>query len=346
MKRIFYLCQLLVILQILNPSSVFGQESVYSNEKSNLIIKSELQNTPLNISHHKAIPVLLEHKAYTLNPYIIISIDHITIGPTTLDTTSILISSNIKWKIINSVGWIKTDPDAYLSTDGDKRVKISPNTQWLTLEDITGVDMQGVFTIEEDSPSPSRIIKTISVTFKSYPGVLITPVHSITFNSITSKTYSITSNLPWTAEPKTITNWLTIIPSYSVAGTVNLKMDCKSTNAGSKDNSVYLILKQSKGVVKDSILIVQQGSSVGIEEYEKSGFKLYPQPAGETLNIDLPSTNELKYWEIYNPSGIELLSGRIGNKTNLQIPVTQLTPGIYFITLRSDSQKIGLKFTK
>ena len=106
------------------------------------------------------------------------------------------------------------------------------------------------------------------------------------------------------------------------------------------------MLKQTKGIVQDSILIVQAGSSVGVEDYANSGVKIYPQPVGETLNIDLPANNELKYWDIYNPTGIELMNGTIVNKTKLQISVAQLSPGLYFITLRSDSKKIGLKFTK
>jgi len=311
--------------------------------------KLKVERTPalLKISLANGTIVTLEVKQAASPSFITAIPDLVAIGPTTTDSTSILVSSNVKWKVINSVGWIKTNPDAWISTDGDKKVTITPNLQWLTLEDITGVDMQGTFTLEEDSSLPTKIVKTISVTFKSIPGVLTLSDHTVTFNSKTSKTLSITSNLSWTSDLKASTSWLKLDQTYSpVAGIANMTITCNSTNAGSKDNSVYLIIKQSKGVVKDSILIVQQGSSVGITDYEKAGVKLYPQPVGETLNIDLPVTNELKYWEIYNPTGIELLSGRIGNKTKLQIPVDRLAPGIYFITLRSDSQKIGLKFTK
>lgn len=317
MKRIFYLCQFLMILQILNPSSVFGQAALF-----------------------------LEPKQKAVDPYIIPSNDHITIGPTITDTTSVLVTSNVKWKIVSSISWLTSDPASWISTDGTKRIKIQPNLQWFSIEDITGIDMQGVITIEEDSQLPTKIVKTIYVTFKAYPGVLTIPVHAVIFSAIESKTYSITSNLPWSAEKKTSANWFNVSPTFSQAGTINLKIDCITTNASSKDNSVYLILKQTKGVVKDSILIVQAGSSVGITDYEKSGIKLYPQPAGETLNIDLPDKNDMKYWEIYNPAGIELLKGTIENKNRLQIPLQRLSPGLYFITLRSGSQKIGLKFTK
>jgi len=310
--------------------------------------KLKVERTPalLKISLANGTFVTLEVKQEASPSYITATPGLVTIGPTTADSTSILVSSNTKWKVVNSVGWIKTNPDAWISTDGDNKVTIKPNLLWLTLEDITGVDMQGTFTLEEDSSLPTKIVKTIATTFKAIPAVLTVPVHTVTFNTITSKTYSITSNLPWSVEKKTSANWFNVTPTFSQTGTINLKIDCIATNASSKDNSVYLILKQSKGVVKDSILIVQAGSNVGVEDYANSGIKIYPQPVGETLNIDLPLNNELKYWEIYNPSGIELSKGRIVNKTKLQIPVAFLSPGLYFITLRSDTQKIGLKFTK
>ena len=331
----------------ITPSQLIGT----GNKSITLAIdqnKLKVERTPalLKISLANGTLVTLEVKQAASPSYITPTPELVNIGPDTSDSTSILVSSNTKWKVVNSVGWIKTNPDAWISNDGDKTITIKPNTQWLTPEDITGADMQGAFTLEEDSSLPTKIVKTISVTFKSIPGVLSVPVHTVTFNSITSKTYSITSNLPWSAEKKTSANWFNVTPTFSQAGTINLKIDCIATNASSKDNSVYLILKQTKGVVKDSILIVQQGSNVGVENYANSGIRIYPQPVGETLNIDLSVNNELKYWEIYNPSGIELLKGRIVNKTKLQIPVAFLSPGIYFITLRSDSQKIGLKFTK
>jgi len=310
--------------------------------------KLKVERTPalLKISLANGTMVTFEVKQDASPSYITLTPESVNVGPNVADSTSIMVSSNVKWKVVNSVGWIKTNPDSWLSNDGDKKVTIKPYTQWLTLEDITGVDMQGSFTLEEDSSLPTKVVKTIGVTFKAIPAVLTVPVHTVTFNAIESKTYTITSNLPWSVEKKTSANWFNVTPTFSLAGTINLKIDCITTNASSRDNSVYLILKQTKGVIKDSILVVQAGSSVGVEDYANSGVRIYPQPAGETLNIDLPANNELKYWDIYNPAGIELLKGTIKNKTKLQIPVARLSPGLYFITLRSDTQKIGLKFTK
>ena len=345
MKRKLYTFLFILILQCLNIASSYGQSSLFSQKRENVKINSQHQPDSNNNTSKKAAIPSLKSQNNSINPYITLSTDQLTIGPTNGDTASFFVLSNINWRVIDSLGWITTNP-AWVSITGDKKVSITLNTQWFTIEDLTGEDKHGVFTIEEDSQSPTRIIKTINVTLKSYPGILTTPIHSITFTAVESKTYSITSNLPWSAEKKTSANWLNVTPSFSLSGTVNLKIDCITTNAGSRDNSVYLMLKQSKGVVKDSILVIQQGSHVGVKDYEMSGIKIYPQPAGEILNIDLPDNNEMKYWNIYNQVGAELMKGSVGNKNKLQIPLNRLSSGVYFIDFRSDTQNIGLKFTK
>jgi len=270
----------------------------------------------------------------------------VTIGPTVADTSSISVVSNVNWKVINSVGWIATNPDAYISTSGNKRVIITPNTQWLSIDDITGADMQGVFTLEEDSSSPTKIIKTIGVTFKAYPGILAPLIDTITFSGIASKTITVTSNISWTVEKKTNASWLNITPTFSAKGTVSLKFDCIATNPGTVNNSVYVLIKQSKGNIKDSILVIQSGHATGIKDYEHTGIKIYPQPAGEILYIEMADNINMKYWKIYSPTGVELMKGIIENKNKLQIPLNGLPSGLYFIDLSSDTNRIGLKFMK
>jgi hypothetical protein len=309
-------------------------------------IKAERSPATLKITPKNGTFVLFEVKQEASPSVIISTPDSVTIGPANGDTTSIFVTSNVKWKVINSLGWIKTNPDAWISIDGDKRLNITLNTQWLSQEDITGVDKQGTFTLEEETTLPNKIIKTIVVTLKSIPAILKVPKDTITFQKIELTTIKIESNLPWTAEKKTNANWLNISPTFSSSGNIDFNIECITNNTDSKDNSVYIILNQTKGVVKDSILIIQSGRTTGIRNDEQSRYKIYPQPALETLNIDLPENNNLKYWNIYNPIGVELLSGRFENKNKLQIPINTLHSGVYFITLRSDSNNIGLKFTK
>ena len=301
---------------------------------------SSIKITPTN-----GTPVLFEIKQDASPAYIIPSIGHFTVGPTNGDTTSIFVSSNITWRLISTLSWLKTDPASWVTTTGDKKVSITLDTQYLSSVDLTGADILGTFTIEENSSASTRIINTIAVTLKSNPAILSLPAHSYTFKGISTTTFSIVSNLPWTSEKRSVANWLAITPS-SATGNADLKLDCTAQNTSAKDNSVYLVISQTKGTLKDSILLIQSGSNVGITDYAHSGIKIYPLPAGAILNVDLPGNNDMKYWDIYNIVGVELLKGRIENKNKLQIPISRLTPGVYFITFRSDSQKIGIKFTK
>ena len=301
---------------------------------------SSIKITPTN-----GTPVLFEIKQDASPAYVIPSVDHFAFGPANGDTVSIFVSSNIKWRMVNTISWLKTVPGSWVTIDGDKKISITLDTQYLSSIDVTGADILGTFTLEEDSSSPTRIIKTIAATLKSYPAVLSIPVHSYTFKGIASTTFSIVSNLPWSSEKRTVADWLVITPSSST-GNADVKLDCTVQNTSSKDNSVYLIISQTKGTLKDSILLIQSGTNVGISDYAHSGIKIYPQPAGELLNIDLPDNSDMKYWNIYNTIGVELLKGRIENKNKLQIPLSRLSRGLYFITLWSDSKKIGIKFTK
>jgi len=284
-------------------------------------------------------------KQTSASPYINLSKDHFTIGPVNGDTTSFVVTSNLNWKVINSLGWIKTNP-AWITITGDYKVIVTLDTQWFTQEDLTGVDLQGTFTIEEDSQLTSRIIKTITVTLKSFPAILTVPTHTVSFAGIESHTVTLVSNLGWNTVKNPNSNWLKVTPSYANSGTTDLKLDCIATNPGSKDNSLYLIINQTKGTLKDSILLIQTGSHVGVKYYDPSGFKIYPQPAKETLNIELPVNNMFKNWNIYSLIGKELMKGTMENKDKLQIHVSGLGSGLYLIVLRSDSEKIGLKFTK
>ena len=305
----------------------------------NIVIKS-----PNGVSDSLSVTISLTQSG--TSPFFIIpSTDHITIGPTNGDTASIAVSSNIKWKIISSISWMTTNPAAWITIDSDKKILITLDTKYLSTQDLTGTDIQGSFTLEEDSSLPTRIIKTVGVTLKAIPALLSLPSHTLTFKGIESATIDIQSNLPWSTEKRSAANWLAISPSFS-AGNATMKIDCIAANTSSIENSVYLLIYQTKGVLKDSILLKQAASPLGINDYEHSGIKIYPQPAVETLNIDLPDNYDLKYWDIYNPMGVELLKGRIETKNKVQIPIARLASGVYFIVLSSDSKKIGLKFTK
>jgi hypothetical protein len=267
----------------------------------------------------------------------------ISLGPNSGDSINLSISSNTSWKIISAPFWLKFNLDSYVAFVGDTIIKLK-----LTTDGAIGEDQTGTFNIQEVTTATNKINLAIPVTLRMFPGVLTVPVDTIKFSSNINetKTISILSNLGWSATATDPANWLKITPSYSTIGNADLRFDCITANAGAKDRQVNVLIQQSKGIVSKSIVIIQSGTHVGIiDDYEKSGIKIYPQPTHDLLNIDLPVNHTFKYWEIYNVSGMKLLKGKIEFTDKIQIALPHFNPGVYFIKLLSDTGSSGFKFT-
>ena len=65
---------------------------------------------------------------------------------------------------------------------------------------------------------------------------------------------------------------------------------------------------------------------------------LYPNPANEFLNIEINNPNTLK---LINGNGIEIMTFDI--EQNYQLPLTQLSAGLYFLQTQDGNLK---KFVK
>ena len=74
-------------------------------------------------------------------------------------------------------------------------------------------------------------------------------------------------------------------------------------------------------------------------------FKIYPNPATDFLNIELPTNNEFETFSIFDIIGNEIFSGTINNNENLKINIQNYNSGIYFIKFQSDNTIIK-KFIK
>ena len=79
---------------------------------------------------------------------------------------------------------------------------------------------------------------------------------------------------------------------------------------------------------------------VGIKEYRKvaSKFKLYPNPVSQLLNIEMDGKASISQWTIFDQTGRVVTKGN-----DLQIDVTKLTKGIYFLQLIEINGRIGSK---
>ena len=81
-------------------------------------------------------------------------------------------------------------------------------------------------------------------------------------------------------------------------------------------------------------------ASVGTTELEASSFQVYPNPANESLNIQLPSTFNRAVASIYASSGqqIQQISAFQSGQSLVQISTSELTNGFYVLILNVDGQ--------
>jgi len=84
----------------------------------------------------------------------------------------------------------------------------------------------------------------------------------------------------------------------------------------------------------------QTATAVTINEYQ-SNISIYPNPASTELRISRPRTSSNTVAQLYNISGMLLKQIQLNEQQNV-VDVSELTPGIYFISVDSET----LKFIK
>jgi hypothetical protein len=80
-----------------------------------------------------------------------------------------------------------------------------------------------------------------------------------------------------------------------------------------------------------------------------NNFTLYPNPATESINLSLiTSQNGVYNYRIYNQLGEEVMVGNFdfGKQRNLAINIEGLSNGVYFVKLNSSTSTETIKFIK
>jgi hypothetical protein len=104
--------------------------------------------------------------------------------------------------------------------------------------------------------------------------------------------------------------------------------------------------EDNNGCTATAIVTVSVNKCVGINEFNKAGLeaKVYPNPVGNTLTVELNNGSN-KVIEITDMSGRLILS-RSGNGEAMDLDVTRLANGVYYVKLRSDDMTEVFKIVK
>ena len=75
--------------------------------------------------------------------------------------------------------------------------------------------------------------------------------------------------------------------------------------------------------------------ALSLNDIALNTFKLFPIPAKDVLNIEVAVANQTIVYAIYNLEGQRILNNVLATESLLQIDISSLTAGLYFVTLTS-----------
>jgi PKD repeat protein len=158
----------------------------------------------------------------------------------------------------------------------------------------------------------------------------ITPTNTTAANSPAGGgplTYS------WSCTPSagSISNVSAINPTITLVNAGNYTITLKATNT-----SGTMIATQQVSV----------STCIGMEEnsLNASNISVYPNPAKDQLNIEIPSNFSDNYTvTLTNILGKAILTDKVSNKEKINITFANIAKGVYFLTVESKGQKANKK---
>lgn len=131
--------------------------------------------------------------------------------------------------------------------------------------------------------------------------------------------------------------------SFNLVDSKYLKLDVEKysscfVNDIDNDGNLDLYVGQDLGGVFH--FETDPGSSAGLNSSLEIDFSVFPNPADNLLFIETPQFSGMQY-SVWNLNGAILKKGNLHQKTT-QVDISNLEPGVYFITLKGD-QKISSK---
>ncbi|MGC1391444.1 MAG: leucine-rich repeat protein [Bacteroidales bacterium] len=182
------------------------------------------------------------------------------------------------------------------------------------------------------------------------PGFLLSSkILTISPEENSSASVQITSYTSWNVSSDQ--SWLTVNPSES-DGFGTLTFTAKANPTG--DNRVAIVTVSSSGVLPQTIIITQQGLTVGINVIPENSnhFICYPNPFAGEINIKIQNPTRIKVTAaIYNLFGQkikDLVIDRNDEKMDLIWNGTndtgqQVKPGIYICKMNNQSKRLIFK---
>ncbi|MDC7997796.1 FG-GAP-like repeat-containing protein [Gilvibacter sediminis] len=95
-----------------------------------------------------------------------------------------------------------------------------------------------------------------------------------------------------------------------------------------------------------TVTIIEDNAILSVEEQQiGQGLRLYPNPATEVLNLQLPKES-MESYVVYNTLGQEVLSGKFNTSHQAQIDLSNLSAGVFVLKVTATNRTITERFIK
>ena len=132
--------------------------------------------------------------------------------------------------------------------------------------------------------------------------------------------------------------WLKCNPYSIIAGATNQSYTAIA-------NGSYAVAVTQNGCTDTSACKIVSGLSINNSELS-SNIKIYPNPVGNTLTVEMAQSQLLIHTKIITLTGQLIYEANFANTNQIMIPVHDIAKGMYFIEISLGDNKHILKFIK
>ncbi len=252
----------------------------------------------------------------------------LNIGSAANSTASFSITANIGWAVSSNQSWLHSNIG---SASGNWTVVLTADANPFDTEQTAIVTITGA----------NSATKTVTVTQAA--AVLILEASATTINVPADDnyqtTFNITSNVEWGVASDS--PWLSASPSFYSGGNSVVTITTSGNYTGEIRSGKLTVWSPSLGY--NRFINVIQSITTGIEDVSQGRITIYPNPAHDFLNIDIPANEIMVTVSDINGRRFrsETLSGTLKS-----INISNLPKGIYFIEIADGIKRDVLRFVK
>jgi ribosomal protein L14 len=250
-----------------------------------------------------------------------LSADSLILSAAASATNTIQVMSNKTWTVSSNQTWATVTPTSG-NNNGSFNINIAANS---------GAQRTATITVTAGSK-----VKTVTVkqaTFVPVPDSITLNMDTLNVGTAggATNTIQVFSNTNWTISANQ--TWVTLSPtSGNNNGTFNINV---AANTGTQRTATVT----ATAGTASKILIVNQGGLTAVEDVKSSFFSIYPNPVNDILHIDLKNTCRKGAISIFDVTGKEVMKEDVSKLIKIELDLSYLHRGMYFIQLIEDGNK-------